>query len=92
MRGGFSGHKITGTTPSPRHSLIGESYVSHPFRQPAHRPAMCGPLNSRFVTECDTPVRPGRGVVNALASEALAQDRERGFVHPQDAGVVLGFP
>lgn len=70
--------------------------------------AMCGSPKSRSVTECDTPVRLGhrqtrkgrpdlpiradRGVVSALASEALAQNRERGFVHPEDAGVVLGFP
>ena len=32
------------------------------------------------------------GVVSALVSQALAQNRKRGFVHPQDAGVVLGFP
>jgi hypothetical protein len=31
-------------------------------------------------------------VVSALLSEALARGRERGFVYPEDAGVVLGFP
>ena len=33
-----------------------------------------------------------RRMARALASQALAQDRERGFVHPEDAVVVFGFP
>jgi hypothetical protein len=33
-----------------------------------------------------------RSVLSALASQALLQDRDRGFVQPEDAVFVLVFP